>query len=83
MAAKCCAGYGSNWELSRNRKFACVLLSRRKKRPLMVVILGVMALIAGGIFMSASAENRKRKKQNPVPYNATDEATHARVPGVD
>gem|GEM_PF-6366046 len=49
----------------------------------MVVILGVMALIAGGIFMSASAENRKRKKQNPVPYNATDEATHARVPGVD
>jgi hypothetical protein len=49
----------------------------------MVIVLGVMALIAGGIFVSVSGESRKRKQQNPIPYNTTEEPTKARAAGLD
>jgi heme/copper-type cytochrome/quinol oxidase subunit 2 len=49
----------------------------------MILICIVVAVIALVVFMAVSAENRKRKQQNPIPYNTTDEPKKQRAPGLD
>lgn len=49
----------------------------------MIFICIVVAVVALVVFMAVSGENRKRKRQNPIPYNTTDEPKKERAPGLD
>lgn len=61
-----------------------VLLSQgREKEDFMIFICFLVAGIAVPIFMLVSGDNRKRKRQNPIPYTTTDEPKKGRATGLD
>lgn len=49
----------------------------------MIFICFVFAGIAIPIFMLVSGDNRKRKRQNPIPYVVNDAPQKGRAPGPD